>query len=232
MDKILFIAFALLCFSCQEEQMNSRKSMGLKGNVKEVRINTLTTWSDGTINERWGEYKFRENGMLESYANSNDHYTEYDEKGRILKDDNSPFFFSIFVYEEREGTSIGKGLCWMKQNISKPDVYCYNERNQLVFYICNSDTTKYFYDKDGKLISERRINPYYGEDELGECNYTYNKEGLIVREDSWGGTWEYTYDAFDEQGNWTKRTGFFDGEGGTQRSEENQHIVYWEEKEQ
>lgn len=222
-----FLIMILFLFSCKEKS-GALAEYGLTGNVKSVRVDIVETWRDGDSKIYWKTYQFSKDGKIKSYLDNENNEIEYDGLERIVKRTENHYYKKstiVFTYEELEnGNSIGFGL--LTDGSGHREKLCYKSNGQLVYSIVgDSDTTEYVY-KNGLLIQETVL---HDEEGMSNMYYTYDKKGLEISSSGWAGVSTYTYQEFDEKGNWIERTCQFDGEV-VFVAKETRKIEYWDEE--
>lgn len=225
---LLSLLGVFLLLSCQKNVTN-RDELGLKGEVKKVVIETLRTFESGETSSFLEEYNYSRQGVIKSKIRG-DLKIEYDGQGRILMRKVGSNIQQFSYEKMTDGGSVGKSI--ERQGASL--VLEYNPKNQLIYEICPYeeaiDTFRYVYNKDGFLVEWGALEPdltcnYYGRE------LVLNEEKLVTIESSWGGSIEYSYKEFDEQGNWLERIGIEDGEAGICTIKETRTISYFGEDE-
>lgn len=103
-----------------------------------------------------------------------------------------------------------------KTNIKSIIKYDGDVERQYDYYINNKlvNTLAYEYDADGKIISASKLKPN-GKVEY-KTTYQYDDNGNIIEQDYYNPhnklkyTTHYKYEAYDSQGNWTKRINYYE----------------------
>lgn len=213
--------------------LNSLQQENLKGDVEYIIYKKIDYNNNIIYDNR--ECEYTKDGFIKK-ENSDYIRIDYDEYGRIQNE---------YFKEEIESESTQNKKYRIENNTSisevEGDYFKYNDKGLLTCYVSEKDTTEYVYNEENKLINKIRKNFIWNE--VINDKYEYNEKGdlhLIDRliNDTVGKFKNkyiyatYSYNKYDEQGNWIQRiqqqTSFDNTQLFTDKMEfEEREIKYW-----
>lgn len=208
MKKLLFVLLSVVLAGVVSAQ-NDRATFGLKGDVKKVTVSHNFNYRNYPFSNDWDNWNL-----------------EFSKTGRLIKvegnmvnverveDSTGPSVSEFFIYELRDGSSVKCYLSRDEQNrISQMD---YHFKNKLF-------VVSFIYDNRGRIETEKYIlksdkldNTGYQTQNRGSLKYYYDDENNVIKmiyfdpSKKEERSVKYTYDQFDQQGNWIKRYAGFD----------------------
>ncbi|MCD7971119.1 MAG: hypothetical protein LUG18_00400 [Candidatus Azobacteroides sp.] len=230
------IVFILSLTGCKEEY-NSLQQENLKGQVKLIIVNSQQGDFYDNYSKRT-EYHYNKDGYL---IENKDIYTSFHSPNSSM--DVKPEDLPYTLYNERGMITYNKENNYMEQHydiegnksFNDKETYLY-EKGLLVKHTTVSSTSTYTYKK-GKLMQlSVVVNETNNEQEeeydieWGDVTfyYEYDKKGNLIAKTSEMGTIKYSYDQYDEMGNWiSRKADIFDEQRGNEFLIETREIFYY-----